>query len=72
MGVVRNTRALEEGEVPAATEQERKSAQDACQAYAEANMEGGACDPLHASKLLRLSICSHAMSTLHHPCASCV
>ena len=41
MGVVRNTRALEDGEAPAATEQERSSAQAACQQYAEANLEGG-------------------------------
>jgi len=42
VGVVRNTRALEDGEAPAATEQERSSAQAACQQYAEANLEGGA------------------------------
>jgi hypothetical protein len=41
VGVVRNTRALEDGEVPASTEQERRSAQEACQQYAEANLESG-------------------------------
>jgi len=42
VGVVRNTRALADGEAPAATEQQRRSAQEACQQYAEANLEGGA------------------------------
>lgn len=41
VGVVRNTRALEHAEILAATEQERKSAQESCQQYAEANLEGG-------------------------------
>ena len=41
VGVVRNTRALEDGEAPAVTEQERRSAQQACQQYAEANLESG-------------------------------
>jgi hypothetical protein len=72
VGVVRNTRALEDGEILAATEQERKSAQESCQQYAEANLDGGVFrNALYCStalRFLRRSSFSWPHAHLMHPC----